>query len=128
LPPTAAGDAVGAIFPLYARLGVTCGAVAAVSAIALARTRQEGDVTGYRLTAGVLALMVVLTMYAGETIAPRAAELRAAMNAPGLIAAEAAARRDAFMAMHRRSVLVNGAVLLLAAGLLLARARDGVRR
>ena len=128
LEPQLAGDAVGAIFPLYARLGVACGALAAVSAIALARRRKEEGVGGRRLVAVILALMLVLTIYAGEAIAPRAAELRTAMNAPGLDVATATARREAFMAAHRRSVAVNGAVLLLAAGLLFASARDAARR
>jgi hypothetical protein len=128
LPPATAGDVVGAIFPLYSRLGVACGALAAVSAIALARKRQEEGVGGRRFVAVVLAFMLVLTIYAGEWIAPRAAELRAAMNAPGLAAADATGRREAFMAVHRRSVAVNGAVLLLAAGLLFASARDAARR
>jgi len=126
--PQVAGDAVSAIFPLYSRLGVACGALAAVCAIALARRRDEGTVTGRRLIAAVLTLMIVLTVYSGEAIAPRAAELRTAMNAPGLDVDTAAARRAAFMAMHRRSVAVNGAVLLLAAGLLVASARDAARR
>lgn len=128
LEPATAGDAVSAIFPLYSRLGVACGALAAVSAIALARKREEEGVGGRRLVAVVLAFMLVLTIYAGEVIAPRAGELRAAMNAPGLAAVDAASRRDAFMAVHRRSVAVNGAVLLLAAGLLFASARDAARR
>lgn len=128
LEPALAGTAVSAIFPLYSRLGVACGALAAVSAIALARRREETTIGGRRLVAALLALMLVLTIYAGEAVAPRAAELRTAMNAPGLDAPTAAARRAAFMAVHRRSVAVNGAVLLLAAGLLLASARDAARR
>ncbi len=128
LPPAAAGDAVAAIFPLYAHLGVACGALAAVSAIGLARARREEGVGGWRLVAVVLALMIVLTIYGGNVVAPRAAELRAAMNARHLTTEETAARRGAFMAVHRRSVVVNGLVLLLAAGLLAASARDAARR
>jgi len=128
LEPRLAGDAVSAIFPLYSRLGVACGALAAVSAIALARKREEEGIGGRRFVAVLLALMLVLTIYAGEAIAPRAAELRAAMNAPDLDAAMATARREAFMAVHRRSVAVNGTVLLLAAALLFASARDAARR
>ena len=128
LPADMAGDGVSAIFPLYSRLGVACGALAALSAIGLARMRQEEGVGNGRLAAVILALMIVLTIYGGEFIAPEAAERRVAMREPGLSAEQEEGRRAAFMAIHRRSVAVNGAVLLLAAGLLAARARDAALR
>ncbi len=127
LPPEMAGDGVAAIFPLYSRLGVACGALAALSAIGLARQRQEAGVGNGRLAAVILALMIVLTIYGGEFIAPVAAERRSAMHEPGLSAEQEAGRQAAFSAIHRRSVAVNGAVLLLAVGLLAARARDATR-
>jgi uncharacterized membrane protein len=124
LPPESAGTAVGAILSGYARLGVACGAIAAVISLLLARRAADG--TTYRVAAAMLALMIILTLYASEVIAPVAHDLRAEMHAPGLTAEEAASRRAAFGAVHRRSVLVHGLVLALGIVLLAYEARAGV--
>jgi putative copper export protein len=126
LSPEAAGEAVSHIFPLYYRLGAICGAAGALSALALAR-RLPAAAGRFRLKAGALVLMVILTLYASERVAPRAGALRAAMHAPALEGGERAARRAAFAAEHRKSVGLNGAVLLLGAGLLVLGARDAAR-
>jgi putative copper export protein len=123
LPPEAAGDAVSGIFPLYSHLGVLCGAVGALSALGLARIDERSG-NRRRLSAMMLALMIVLTLYASEVVAPRAADLRARMHAPGLDETERAGRRAAFAAVHRRSVGANGVVLLLGTALLVLRARE----
>jgi hypothetical protein len=68
--------------------------------------------------------MVVLTLYASEVVAPRAADLRARMNTPDLDLEERTAGREAFAAVHGRSVALNGAVLLLGALLLVVKARE----
>jgi hypothetical protein len=121
LEPDAAGNLVRPILDRYARLGVACGAIGALSAIALARLDPERR--GRRWAAGILAGMIVCTLYASEVIAPQAHELRVAMHAPGLSETAAAERRAAFGRAHRRSVMVHGAVLLGGLILLASEAR-----
>jgi hypothetical protein len=116
-----AGNVVGQILDRYARLAVACGAIAALSALGLARLDPERHAK--RWAAAILAGMIVLTLYASEGIAPKARELRAAMHEPGLSEAAAAEARIAFGQVHRRSVMVHGAVLLLGASLLVLEAR-----
>ena len=120
LPREDAGRAVSAIFPRYYMFGATCGAVAlaARGGLCLLRGAWSGA-AGIQMIA--LALMLVLTLYAGTVVLPRAAQARVALaDAPaGDLAAQ-----ERFRALHRRSVLLNGAVLLLgltAVGALAAR-------
>jgi hypothetical protein len=120
LPREAAGRAVSAIFPRYYLFGAACGVVALAARAGLCLLR--GAWSGVALTQIIsLTLMLVLTLYAGTVVLPRAAQARAALaDAPaGDVAAQAA-----FGALHRRSVLLNATVLLLgmiAVGALAAR-------
>ena len=125
LPPESAGTAVGAILAGYAHLGVACGAIAAVLSILLARRSADG--MSYRMAAALLALMIILTLYASEVIAPEAHALRTEMHASDLTPDEATSRRAAFGAVHRKSVLVHGAVLALGIVLLGFEARAHAR-
>ena len=111
LPRDLAGRAVSAIFPRYYALGAVCGAVALLSGLLLgARQPAFG-----RLLAGELVLLVLMTgivLYAGRVVLPQAAQARLALGAlEGTAAHEEAKAR--FDALHRRSVLLNGTVLIL---------------
>jgi uncharacterized membrane protein len=111
LPRDMAGRAVSAIFPRYYALGAACGAVALLSGLLLgARQPAFG-----RLLTGELVLLVLMTgivLYAGRVVLPQAAQARLALPAlEGTAAHEEAQAR--FDALHRRSVLLNGTVLIL---------------
>ena len=119
LPRDAAGRAVSAIFPRYYLFGAACGvmALAARACLCLLRGEWKGAPLAQVV---ILALMLALTLYAGVVVLPHAAQARSAlMRSPEDTAAQAA-----FGALHRRSVLLNVAVLLLGAaaiGILAAR-------
>jgi len=111
LEPTAAGEVAGAILTKYGHLAVACGALAALSAIGLARLDPERP--GRRRNALIVTAMIILTIYSGQVIAPATHELRLAMHESGLSESAAAERRQAFDRMHQRAMMVAGAVLLL---------------
>jgi hypothetical protein len=106
--PAEGGRVVSALFPVYYGAGLACGSVAAAAATALwVRSRQSLWAGG----AGVAALMLVLTGYAAFAVYPRAAALRARLQAVGAQAGPA--DRAAFDGVHRRAVQLNGAGVLL---------------
>lgn len=121
LEPAAAGEVAGAILTRYGHLAVACGALAALAAIALARLDPERS--GRRRNALIVTAMIILTVYAGQVIAPATHELRLAMHEPGLSRSATADRRAAFDRMHRRAVVVAGGVLLLGGVLFAVEAR-----
>jgi putative copper export protein len=111
LPRDLAGRAVSAIFPRYYAFGGACGLVAILSGL-LIGARQ---VSWGRLLVVETVLLVVMTglvAYSGCVVLPRAAHARALLagpeGAPGFAEAE-----TRFASLHRLSVLLNGAVLLL---------------
>jgi uncharacterized membrane protein len=111
LPRDMAGRAVSAIFPRYYALGGACGALALLSGLLLGLRQPAFG----RLLAGELVLIGLMTgivVYAGRVVLPQAAQVRLALPAlEGTPAFEDARAR--FDALHRRSVLLNGSVLIL---------------
>ena len=111
LPRDQAGRAVSVLFPRYYLFGAACGLTALVSGLLLAaRPSDRGRALFVELVA--VALMTGIVLYSGRVVLPRASEARAALAAaqgsPDLDAAQAR-----FDALHRRSVLLNGTVLIL---------------
>lgn len=116
LPRDMAARATAAIFPRYYLFGWGCGGVA-IAALLL-QALQEGGF-GRRSVAllVLLATMLGASVYAGRVILPRASAARLALADPSR-ASEHAAARALFDRLHRRSVGLNGAVLLLGLGAL----------
>ncbi len=116
LPREMAGRATTAIFPRYYFLGGVCAAVAILSAILLGwRVGSWGR--GLILEIILLLVMGGLTLAAGQIILPEADSIRRSLPAfEGTPAYDAAKTR--FRLLHHRSVLLNGAVLLLGLGVL----------
>ncbi len=111
LPRDLAGRAVSVLFPRYYLFGAACGLAALVSGLLLAgRPAHRGR--GFFVELAAVALMTGIVLYSGRVVLPRASEARAALLAaqgtPELDAAQ-----DRFDALHRRSVLLNGTVLIL---------------
>ena len=111
LPRDLAGRAVSAIFPRYYALGAVCGALALLSGLILGlRQPAFGRLLACEIV--LLGLMTGIVVYAGRVVLPHAAQARLALpaleGAPGYDDAKAR-----FDALHRRSVLLNGTVLLL---------------
>ncbi len=122
LPRELAGRATAAIFPRYYLLGTICGGVAILTAIGMGL--RAGPAEAGSLRRAVLAELVLLvamtglTLYAGQVLLPQASAARLELAAPeGTPAHDAANAR--FGRLHRRSVLINGAVLLLGLGTVL---------
>jgi hypothetical protein len=113
LPVTAAGEVVGAMFPLYYGLGVVAGAVLICCSLALG-FRAETRARWFTI-AGLAGAMFVMTLYAAVSIQPRAAALRPALHAEG---GAAAGVREEFDRLHGWAVGLNGCTLLLGLGIL----------
>jgi len=111
LPRDLAGRAVSAIFPRYYAFGAACGLTALLSGLLLGvRQGAWGRLLVFELL--LLALMTGIVLYSGRVVLPQASEARAALaEAQGTPSLDAAQAR--FGALHRRSVLLNGTVLLL---------------
>jgi uncharacterized membrane protein len=106
LPTADAGRAVGAVFPLYYRLGYVCGGALLLTTLVL----MGGAVSRawWGVNAVLAALMLGATLYAGVVIQPRVSELRPQIHDP---AAPPTAKEE-FDRLHRLAVQLNGAVLL----------------
>jgi uncharacterized membrane protein len=106
LPTADAGRAVGAVFPLYYRLGYVCGGALLLTTLVL----MGGAVSRawWGVNAVLAALMLGATLYAGVVIQPHASELRPQIHDP---AAPPTAKEE-FDRLHRLAVQLNGAVLL----------------
>jgi uncharacterized membrane protein len=104
----AAGRFVGAVFPRYYAIGLALGLVALTG------------LGGRRLFAGgrpwdwlpilLVLVMLVLTLYAWAVVLPAAHAAREAMRRGPAPAAPAEVER--FSRLHRRSAILNGAVML----------------
>jgi hypothetical protein len=112
-PVPEAGRAVGAIFPIYYRVGYACGIV-----VLLASFVFLGGAAA-RLWWGVhtclAAIMLAATLYAGLVVLPRATVLRPEIHAvavPPEVKAE-------FDRLHALAVQLNGLVLLCGIGVTL---------
>jgi hypothetical protein len=109
LPREEAGRVVGAIFPRYYGLGVALGTagLAALLTGALGRSPRAADWAA----AGLVALMLAVTLYAWLAVLPAAHAAREAMRQLGPTAAEALA----FGRLHRLSTALNGVAMLAGA-------------
>lgn len=110
LDAEAAGKFVRVIFPRYYLWGAISGAIALPSAVAvpLAFPELRGPWVGVR--ALVILASTLIMLYAGNSLTPRINESYDA----GL------AGRARFERLHKRSVRLNGLVLVLGLGLLIA--------
>ena len=102
-----AGKVVSTIFPRYYLLGYVTGVISVILAIYFAFGR--GPRLWWSLASLALAAALGLTLYAGAAIRPR-------INAIRSVNTEAdpdPARKAEFDKLHRESVMLNGAVLLL---------------
>jgi len=106
LPSVDAGRAVGAVFPLYYRLGYLCGAVLLLTSLFLLSGAAARG--WWALNSALAAIMLASTLYAGVVVQPRATELRPQIHDP---AAPPAAKEE-FDRLHRVAVQLNGIVLL----------------
>ncbi|MFN8626491.1 MAG: DUF4149 domain-containing protein [Candidatus Binatia bacterium] len=108
--PPEAGRAVGAIFPVYYRVGYACGVIMLIASLVFLGN------AGVRLWWGVhtvlAAVMLAATLYAGLAVLPRAAALRPQIH-EGTAAAGA---KTEFDRLHGLSVRLNGLVLLCGIG------------
>lgn len=101
-----AGRAVGAVFPIYYRLGYVCGAVLLLTSVFLLNGAAARG--WWALNSALAAIMLGCTLYAGVIVQPRATELRTQIHDP---AAPPTAKAE-FDRLHRVAVQLNGAVLL----------------
>ncbi len=116
LPRDMAGRVTSTIFPRYYLMGGVCGVVALLTCLLQWLHAPVWDRP--RLVEMVLLiLMLVMTLYAGLGILPETSslrpQLRSADDSPGGHSA-----RQRFDVLHRRSVILNGLVLLCGIGAL----------
>ena len=120
LPTPEAGKVVSTIFPRYYILGYVAGAIAFGLAIYLATgTRGRGWWLGACV---LLAAALGLTVYAGAVVRPRIEAARPPAVAASNPSNPDPARQAEFNALHRLSVQLNCAVMVLDALALLATA------
>lgn len=114
LPREMAGRAVSAIFPRYYLVGWVGGTLSLFAALGLG-LRAGAWPRALVAEIVLILLMLGLSLFAGQVILPQAYALR--LSLPGL---EGTPGHDVakarFDRLHRRSVLLNGAVLLLGIG------------
>ncbi|HEY6395476.1 MAG TPA: DUF4149 domain-containing protein [Candidatus Binataceae bacterium] len=107
LPVAEAGKVISAIFPRYYMLGYVAGGLSVILAIYFTVTR--GPRLWWGFTTVVLAVALVLTFYAGAVVRPRVDQIRTVSEEQP----SDPARKAEFDRLHRLSVVLNGAVLLL---------------
>jgi|SRR5216683_2016584 hypothetical protein len=107
LPVAEAGKVVGAIFPLYYALGYVAGplSIALASYFAAVRTARAWWVG----SAVLLGISLVLTLYAGMVVRPKVQLVRSVVEETN----PDPATKAQFDSLHRLSVQLNGAVLVL---------------
>ncbi len=110
LGPEAGGKFVRALFPRYYTWGATCGAIALPALVCgpMAFPELRGPAIGVQ--AGFVLVATLISLYCGNALTPQ-------INAARDAGAEGKARFDA---LHKRSVQLNGVVLLIGLGLLIA--------
>jgi Domain of unknown function (DUF4149)/Domain of unknown function (DUF1772) len=102
-----AGQLISAIFPRYYLLGYIVGTISLVLAIYF--TAVRGPRVWWGCTTVALAIALGITFYAGTVILPRADALRAVTEDPN----PDQVKKAEFDSLHRMSVMLNSAVLLL---------------
>ena len=107
LPRPEAGVAIRALFPQYYMLGYVAGIVSLVLAIYI--TSVWTPRLWWGVTTLVLAIALGMTFYAGTIIRPRVEAIRSVTEE----ANPDPVRKAEFDKLHRESVMLNGAVLLL---------------
>lgn len=107
LPRHEAGVAIRALFPQYYLLGYIAGTVSLVLAIYI--TTVQAPRLWWGGTTLALAIALGLTVYAGAIIRPRVEAIRTVTEE----ANPDPVRKAEFDRLHRMSVMLNGAVLLL---------------
>jgi hypothetical protein len=107
LPRPEAGVAIRALFPQYYMLGYIAGTISLVLAIYITAVWTPRLWWGF--TTFVLAVALGLTFYAGTVIRPRVEAIRSVTEE----ANPDPVRKAEFDKLHRMSVMLNGAVLLL---------------
>jgi Domain of unknown function (DUF4149) len=107
LPRHEAGQLISVIFPRYYMLGYLAGTISLVLAIYF--TAVHGPRMWWGLTTLALAIGLGITFYAGTVVLPRADALRAVTEQPN----PDPVKKAEFDSLHRNSVILNGAVLLL---------------
>ncbi len=107
LPRAEAGVAIRALFPQYYMLGYVAGTVSLVLAIYITAVRTPRVWWGGTTLA--LAIALGLTFYAGTIIRPRVEAIRGVTEETN----PDPVRKAEFDKLHRMSVMLNGAVLLL---------------
>lgn len=116
LPKTEAGKFLAVLFPRYYLLGYICGAIAVGFAIFLCATRVPRG--WWAIAAFSLVVALGMTLYAGAVVRPRVDAIRTVTEEPN----PDPARRAEFDRLHHLSVMLNGGVMLLNLGALLASA------
>ena len=106
LPLVEAGRVVGVIFPRYYTLGYVAGILSCAVAVYLAGTRPS---RAWKVSAVLLAFGLILTLYAGTVVLPKAHALRSSIEETN----PDPAKKSRFDSLHRLSVMLNGTVLLL---------------
>lgn len=107
LPRPEAGQLISTIFPRYYLLGYIVGTISLVLAIYF--TAVRGPRMWWGGTTVALAIALGITFYAGTVILPRADALRMVNENPN----PDPVRKAEFDTLHHRSVMLNGAVLIL---------------
>jgi uncharacterized protein DUF4149 len=107
LPITEAGRVVSTIFPRYYALGYVAGLLSLVLAVYFTATRAGPLWWGG--SAFALAVALALTVYAGMIVRPRVDEIRTVSEEQN----PDPTRKAEFDHLHRLSVILNGAVLIL---------------
>jgi hypothetical protein len=116
LPIAEAGKVVSAIFPRYYALGYVAGIVSLALAVFFTTMRHSrGWWSGATLA---LAIALAITLYAGMIVRPRVDSIRSVAEQ----ATPDPALKAEFDHLHRLSVILNGAVLLLDLAALIATA------
>ena len=107
LPRPEAGQLISTIFPRYYMLGYIVGTISLVLAIYFPAVRAPR--VWWSGTTVMIAIALGITFYAGTVVLPRADAIRTVNESPN----PDPAIKAEFDALHHRSVILNGAVLLL---------------
>ncbi len=105
-PVVEAGRAVGALFPIYYKVGYAAGTAVLVAAVIL--RSMSPDRASWAAVAGLAAIMLAATLYAGVVVQPRAQALRPQLHD----VASPPAVKEEFDRLHRRAVQLNTVVLI----------------
>lgn len=111
LEPAAFGTVVRAMFPAYYALGMTAAAVGlfSVTAVLLAQGQETTTLLALALWAGVLAI----ELYCRTPLTPRINALSDRLKDQAFLRYREPPLQRAWDRLHRRSVWLNGTVLLL---------------